>query len=337
MSFSGGSKMTISFIIPVYNAAPALLRACLDSIIAQDIPDIEILIADDCSTSAETVEFLESCTSLDNNIRVLHNEINGGPSAARNNGLDNASGKYIYFADADDEIAPGACKDLLELLSGGLDTVIFGYETVRDGETLKNSKGDIPDGHHFGTDNKNEIYRLLTGTLTLNNVWRMIFSRDIIENNSLRFPKDIRNGEDFKFITDYLEQSKNGIFIDKPLYRYTLSTGGITGSFDIRKFDYLLFTLQNRLYLLEKYMKDSYDEMFAAICEIYIAALFRYCAAACAHGYKKEVRSILKNSNFRLILESSVSLRKKTAVCRSMLRRGMLSAAVIAYKLKHKI
>lgn len=101
----------ISIVLPVYNAA-GTIRRCLESILAQDDPFWELLAVDDGS-SDDSLEILQSFAAEDSRIRVF-NIPNGGPSRARNVGIDHASGEYVCFVDADDYVSP----DYLSALRG---------------------------------------------------------------------------------------------------------------------------------------------------------------------------------------------------------------------------
>ena len=91
----------VSVVIPVYNVED-YLRDCLDSIVNQTLKDIEIICINDGSTD-NSLEILEHYKSKDERIKVISQE-NGGISAARNKGIDLASGDYISFIDSDDYI-----------------------------------------------------------------------------------------------------------------------------------------------------------------------------------------------------------------------------------------
>jgi len=99
----------ISIIVPVYNAEPYLDR-CIRSLVNQTYPEIEIELVNDGSTDL-SLSICESWAEKDNRIRVI-NKQNGGVSSARNTGLDAASGSFVYFCDADDEII-STCLDSL--------------------------------------------------------------------------------------------------------------------------------------------------------------------------------------------------------------------------------
>ena len=100
----------VSVIVPVYNAEP-YLRECLDSIVSQTYPHLEILLIDDGSTDASGA-ICDGYAEQDARIRIVH-QANAGPSAARNVGLDAATGEYILFADADDKLHPSLAERLV--------------------------------------------------------------------------------------------------------------------------------------------------------------------------------------------------------------------------------
>lgn len=94
---------TISLIIPVYNSERWLHR-CLDSIVAQNYKDYEVVLVDDGSTDG-SAKILDAYAEQDSRFRVLH-EPNRGSSLARKVGLDHARGEWIVFADSDDDVHP---------------------------------------------------------------------------------------------------------------------------------------------------------------------------------------------------------------------------------------
>ena len=105
--------LKISVIIPAYNAEKYLTEA-LDSVVSQTMSDsdYEIIIVNDGS-SDHTADILEKYKNLYSNITVINKE-NGGPSSARNAGLDIASGEYIYFFDADDLLINNSLEALYQ-------------------------------------------------------------------------------------------------------------------------------------------------------------------------------------------------------------------------------
>ena len=137
--------MKLSFIVPVYNVAP-YLRKCVDSLLAQDYGDYEIILVDDGSTdesgkicdeyaasplsAISTSPFSEADHSTIP-IRVIHQQ-NGGLSAARNTGIRAANGAYLCFVDSDDYWEENVLGSLMEQVEReNLDVLRFDYQNVR--------------------------------------------------------------------------------------------------------------------------------------------------------------------------------------------------------------
>lgn len=136
----------LSFIVPVYNVAP-YLRKCVDSLLAQDYDDYEIILVDDGSTddspqicdeyaasplsAAGTSPFSEADHSIIP-IRVIHQK-NGGLSAARNAGIKCANGAYLCFVDSDDYWQPNVLGGLMaQVERDNLDVLRFNYQNVNE-------------------------------------------------------------------------------------------------------------------------------------------------------------------------------------------------------------
>ncbi len=129
--------LKLSFIIPVYNVAP-YLRKCVDSLLAQDYNDYEIILVDDGSTDGSGTICDEYASPLFINpftrsvvIKVIHRP-NGGLSAARNTGLEAAKGEYVCFVDSDDYWEENVLAGLMSQINrDNLDVLRFDYQNVR--------------------------------------------------------------------------------------------------------------------------------------------------------------------------------------------------------------
>lgn len=130
--------MKLSIIVPIYNVAP-YLRKCVDSLLAQDISDYEIILVDDGSTddSGAIADELVHAFSLSPlasrlQLRVIH-QSNAGLSAARNTGIAVAQGDYILFVDSDDYLQPNVLGALMaQVERDDLDVLRFRYQNVRE-------------------------------------------------------------------------------------------------------------------------------------------------------------------------------------------------------------
>lgn len=196
----------ISVIIPVYNAAKFLPR-CLDSVINQTFKNIEIICINDGSTDASLV-ILKSYQ--DKRIKIIDKK-NGGVSAARNDGIVAARGKYIHFFDADDWID----LDYYEKMIGAGDTDIIASGFVSNSKYTRGIKYT-----------KNKIAKTMFGKLWRTNaivdsyVWRYLFRRDFIIKNKLKFRTDLISQEDAVFVLDAIAAANAVAICAGPCYHY---------------------------------------------------------------------------------------------------------------------
>lgn len=129
------SKKTVSVIVPSYNVASTVVR-CLDSVYAQTYEDLEVVVVNDGSTD-NTLQVLRDYRRAHMTL-VLIDQHNQGLSAARNTGLDAATGEYIYFLDSDDYLGPEEIELLVDAMDEGMDMAVGGMTYVdADGNVLR--------------------------------------------------------------------------------------------------------------------------------------------------------------------------------------------------------
>ena len=128
----------VSIIMPVYNCEKYLPES-IESVISQSYQNWELIIVDDGSND-RSILIIESYAERDSRIRLYKNESGEhGPGIARNYGIEQISGKYTYFIDADDWIEKDLLQDTVTLAEEtGADIVPFGYLIEDNGETIKN-------------------------------------------------------------------------------------------------------------------------------------------------------------------------------------------------------
>lgn len=185
----------ISVVIPCYNAENYIDR-CLKSLESQTygIENMEIILVDDVSTDGTCGRLLRFEEKYPENVLVIACEKNAGPGAARNTGMQYASGEYIAFADADDAAAPEMFEKLYEAIQAyDVDIAECSYKTFSDGERLFTEKRD-----------NDYLIRIKTpedrGRFILNSfrtaVWGRLYKKSFLEKNALFFPENIVYGED---------------------------------------------------------------------------------------------------------------------------------------------
>lgn len=124
----------VSVIIPIYNVE-AYIEECLLSAMHQTLQEIEIICVND-GTKDDSMEIVERYAKEDDRIHVIHKE-NGGLSSARNVGIQNANGEYVYFLDSDDYIAENMLEVLYEeVVKNNLDNIYFDAESFFENDEL---------------------------------------------------------------------------------------------------------------------------------------------------------------------------------------------------------
>ena len=189
------NKAILSVIIPVYNAEK-YISECLDSILKKTDLNIEVLVIDDGSND-DSKNIIEEYIRKDNRIRYIYQN-NGGVSTARNNGLDNASGKYILFLDADDYLEEDAFEDLFSRLEMDMpDFMAYAKKILYPDGRGKDVYFDFKD--NTCQDSK-YIFELMYASSSFNECWGKIYKKEIIDKYGLRFPAGIKIGEDLLFV-----------------------------------------------------------------------------------------------------------------------------------------
>ena len=225
---------TVSIIIPVWNSGDSI-RHIVSSILNQSYDDYELLLIDDGSTD-DTLDIIKAIEKTDSRIGV-YSKPNGGPSSARNFGLDKAKGKFIQFYDSDDNISQESIGTTVSAIKkSNCDIIVSGWQIdlrtpkglVKEYKTIS-PKSEIIDHNIY-----DYIIRSLGENGTLYNLWNKLFRADIIQQNNLRFREDLKFGEDLLFSLDYFKYISSLQIISDITYCYqTNSSNSIFASSSI--------------------------------------------------------------------------------------------------------
>ncbi|MBR4559004.1 MAG: glycosyltransferase [Fibrobacter sp.] len=219
----------ISIVIPVYNSA-RYLRECLDSILSQSFSDWEVVAVDDGS-SDESPAILDDYAARDARFKVIH-KVNGGVSAARNDGLDVASGEYVLFVDSDDWLSDNALQVLYEATSDcTVDVAIADHWLWKE-----NGSESL---HHFfakefSTDSADVIRDVLRMVLykgyspypspscsyMFSALWSKLIRRKLLVENGIRFSSALKLYEDGLVALQVFQSAKSVSYRQEPVYHY---------------------------------------------------------------------------------------------------------------------
>ena len=220
-------KPQISIIVPVYNVED-YLRQCLDSIIAQTFTDWECILVDDGSKD-KSGSICDEYAQKDNRFIVIHKP-NGGVSSARNIGLEQARGEWVFFSDADDLLEFDALETLIKGTESGSPIIMAGFNKLSEDKNLieTNTKEIIKEisveeaimEQYKPSDFSYQGY-----------LWCKLFRLDIIKDNYLIFDESISFNEDALFIMQYICCLKDKIYYTtKPVYNYIERSSSAMGS-----------------------------------------------------------------------------------------------------------
>ena len=217
----------ISIIIPVYNVEK-YLRECLDSCVNQTLENIEIICVDDCSPD-NSIEILREYQIKDSRIKILRHKTNKNLGAARNTGLENATGEYVWFVDSDDYIDTKACQILYDAIKE-FDVDMLSFSALKFVDEDKKRQFIYDKYYHQGVQ-INKIYHPKTNwkELVFSNLnvtaWAYLTKRSFIQN--FRFREGVWH-EDTDFTPILLASADSFCYIPYTAYFQRINPESIT-------------------------------------------------------------------------------------------------------------
>ena len=244
--------MTISVIMPVYNVEKYISKS-IKSLINQSFKDFELILVNDETKDRSIDIALEILKDTDINYKII-NQPNSGVSLARNNGINNSSGEYIYFLDSDDYIE----YDFLEKFNKkfketNADIIYCDYRRVDEaGNVLTESSTNVIEKI---TSGKEMTLRLLRDELSIA-IGCGVYKSEIIKKNNLKFDNNRKYAEDIIFIAKALLCSEKVIGINEKLAYYLRREGSATKSVSEKHLD-CYYSFKDLLEFVEKNFNEE--------------------------------------------------------------------------------
>lgn len=220
-------KCMVSIVVPVYNAE-LLLPKCIESIIGQNFLDWELILVNDGSLD-NSLRICNEFALQDKRIQVI-NQINSGPSAARNKGISCSGGEYITFVDADDFISESYLEKLLGPFLGNtaIQLSCGGYFELsqyhKNGISLHDFEAVLDKKIISKDEFLKNIFQGVTGVL-----WGKMFLASIIKKNSIVLNEQVKLSEDLLFVFEYATHITNVALVKESLYYYNrLNENGLS-------------------------------------------------------------------------------------------------------------
>ena len=225
--------MDLSIIIPVYNCEK-YLEKCLKSIMDEINNNVEVIIVDDGSTDDSEKIYKKYSKII--NVKIIQ-DTNNGVSHARNRGLENSTGRYVMFVDADDYLEKGWFSIIEKYIKLDQEDIIYFSEKKTNNL------------------NKKELIKSIIGINTNSNFsssCSKLYKNNIIRKNNIKFFESIINGEDLMFNLECVRFSNKYQFVNKSFYCYRTNYFSATHSFNKN------FFKSNEIFIkeLEKYLKE---------------------------------------------------------------------------------
>lgn len=221
------SMKKISVIVPAYNIEPYLGR-CLDSLLAQSYPGLEIIVTDDGSTDG-TAALLDRYAAEHSQIVAIH-QPNGGVTAARLAALKQATGDYIGFVDGDDLVEHEMFQTLIDDAEHyGADIAHCGYQMVFPSGRIDRYYGT---GRVVEQDGETGVLDLIRGDFVEPGLWNKLYRRELIAHFLAEGRMDwtVRINEDLLMNFLLFSLAKKCVFRDKCLYHYMLRKGSASSA-----------------------------------------------------------------------------------------------------------
>lgn len=212
----------LSVVVPCYGVQ-AYVRECLDSILHQHFPDVEVIAIDDASPD-HSGEILDEYAAHESRLRVIHLAENVGLGWARNIGLESAAGEYVMFVDSDDWLTPHSLEAIVHRLKDTQPDVLF-FDYARaywSGETRRNVVN-----HLFREPPAPDVFTLRERPSVMyiwQSAWNKAYRREFLVGLDVRFPKGFY--EDIPVSYPVMMAAERISLIDRVCYHYRQNRTG---------------------------------------------------------------------------------------------------------------
>lgn len=268
------NNVLFSVIVAAYNSG-TYINKCIDSVIGQTCPELELILIDDGSHD-DTLAICNGYAEADSRVKVVHKE-NGGHTSARNEGLSRACGEYVLFLDSDDSLSRTTleeCKS--EIVSNHPDIIVFGMLDSDGGKLYRIS---VNDGCYEGCElekiKKNGLVMGKDGSFAFpKSLSAKCFRRDVIYEPQMCIPREIKIGEDgAAFVGAMMKASKVSVIAQSTaLYCCLKRADSVSRTSDPNAFQ----RAKSLLYYYHGILCDDYMQQFyrCVVAQLYTAALF---------------------------------------------------------------
>ena len=296
------NNVLLSVIIPIYNVE-AYLQQCLDSVLVDNQFTGEVICVNDGSTD-NSFAICSEYSKRYSNIKVI-SQPNKGLSAARNIGITNAIGKYVYFLDADDYRLPDAINNIVNAIEAGKSEVICTNVLCNESSPLLPFHLKI--SKCTGSDFLTNCYKQVGYSYPVQ-AWLYVCKRSFLQENKLFFKEGFFH-EDEDFTPRLLMAVSEIELLNVPCqYHRTHRPNSITSKITNKHISDLVVIARDLTFALRKNCYEN-ERMHSAIFQIYMNAIFR------AEKYHISLNGTFLSSDIHNLKWLANTIQEKRAAC----------------------
>lgn len=287
-------KIVLSLIVPTYGVENYIYDF-LDSLEANLVPGVEVIIVDDGTKDRSGVIADEFASRHAGCVRVLHKE-NGGLSSARNAGLELAAGEYVIFPDPDDWLEKDYCQSILETIEkyNHPDMVFFDYYRCK---SSKEKLLTIPAFGKTGMVPKESFLREFAKDQPFKSmVWCKAIKRKFYLGRG--FDLDIKVCEDALLLTDMVLEMNTFAYLKKPLYFYRIREGSLLRALDVENSKKCIPIAFDRYEKFSKVLGEVSLSMTVKFCWLYLKRVYALNSSADTEFEENYLKDNLKTVLF---------------------------------------
>lgn len=323
----------VSIVIPIYNGE-RYIDDCMECLKGQTYQEIEMILVDDGSTD-RSGKMCDAYAKTDRRIKVLHQE-NGGLSAARNAGIQHATGKYIIFFDVDDEVEADVIRDSVELAEKNrADVVMFGF-WYYDVDTKRLIPNQMESS--FVGNAEEYFHSFLIPTIdheVFNAPWNKLIRRSLLVDHQLDFDTGYPIYEDIIFAPKLFMAANQIVVTNRPYYKYFVrSSGSLITRFYDTCFESLTQFYDNAEAYCAQY--EDHESQLRRFQLLYVTHVYTHlkqisCRKQLRQQQKLElIKKIVDNERLKGAL-GNIELKGRKRIIRFLIRNHMCRTICIFY------
>lgn len=322
--------MLFSVIVPIYNIEKYIKR-CINSVLEQSFTDFELILVDDGSPD-NCPKICDEYAKIDSRIKVIHKE-NGGLVSARQAGIKEASGDYVFNLDGDDAITLDALETAQKIIADtNADIVSFSYKCCVNDVVGEEVEDFAEEGFYNKSQIEEHIYPKLLSNENMQHMfyflWGKAIKRELLIKHQLNVNPSISLGEDLSCVVPCYLDAQTVFISKKPTYLYTIRNDSISTHFktsQIRQIEDVILGLRALNTVKPKDFEEQISRYSCFMCFAILAAAAQGNHFNCIKEIKQLIKNSVHNEEIKKARFENITMKSKIAI--SLMKRQHISLA----------